>query len=58
MLKLVVDNPHPTPCATPRPPTHAFLIGDPNDPDMVSWVDAIRSGLPIVRHAGEFDDVI
>jgi len=55
MLRLIIDNQAPIPCSSSPRPLYPRLVGDPNDPDVVDWDDAERSGLPILRHAGEFD---
>ena len=58
MLRLISDNPFQAPGNSPPQRLYPSLVGDPNDPDVVDWDDAERSGLPILRHAGEFDDAL
>lgn len=58
MLRIVSDKAASAPDSSLRQPPYLVLVGDPEDPDMVDRDDAERSGLPILRHAGEFDDAL
>ncbi|MCR6661599.1 MAG: hypothetical protein NVV60_00245 [Luteimonas sp.] len=58
MLQLVIDNPKPVPPAyLPYPVPTLHVVGNPNDADVATWEEALRSGLPILRPDEAFDDL-